>query len=62
MVKLNEDKEMIRVDSSFVTIKGKKINLKPKENLDNLFDESMLHNFSLRLVYYIDYNKAKNWL
>jgi len=33
-----------------------------KENLDNLFDESMLHNFSLRLVYYIDYNKAKNWL
>lgn len=33
-----------------------------KENLDNLFDESMLHNFSVRLVYYIDYNKAKNWL
>ncbi|MBI9041208.1 DUF5916 domain-containing protein [Lutibacter sp.] len=33
-----------------------------KENLDNLFDESMFHNFSLRLVYYIDYNKAKNWL
>lgn len=33
-----------------------------KENLDNLFDESMLHNFSLRFVYYIDYNKAKNWL
>ena len=33
-----------------------------KENLDNLFDESILHNFSLRLVYYIDYNKLKNWL
>ena len=33
-----------------------------KENLENLFDETILHNFSLRLVYYIDYNKAKNWL
>ncbi|WP_372745895.1 DUF5916 domain-containing protein [Lutibacter sp.] len=33
-----------------------------KENLENLFDQSILHNFSLRLVYYIDYNKAKNWL
>ena len=33
-----------------------------KDNLDNLFKEPMLHNFSIRMVYYIDYNKAKNWL
>ena len=32
-----------------------------KDNLSNLFEEPMLHNFSLRMVYYIDYNKAKNW-
>jgi len=32
-----------------------------KDNLDNLFKEPMLHNFSLRMVYYIDYNNAKNW-
>lgn len=32
------------------------------ENLDNLFDEPMFHNLSVRLVYYVDYNKAKNWL
>ena len=36
-------------------------NLNFKDNLNNLFDEPMLHNLSLRLVYYIDYNKAKNW-
>ncbi|SDW76774.1 hypothetical protein SAMN05444411_102134 [Lutibacter oricola] len=33
-----------------------------KDNLDNLFEQPALHNVSLRLVYYIDYNKAKNWL
>ena len=32
-----------------------------KDNLSNLFEEPMLHNFSIRMVYYIDYNKAKNW-
>lgn len=32
-----------------------------KDNLNNLFEESMLHNFSIRMVYYIDYNKAKTW-
>ncbi|MDV7188123.1 DUF5916 domain-containing protein [Lutibacter sp. TH_r2] len=37
-------------------------NLSFSENLDNLFDESILHNLSVRFVYYIDYNKAKNWL
>lgn len=29
-------------------------------NLDNLFNEPNQHIFSLRLVYFIDYNKAKN--
>jgi len=32
-----------------------------KNNLNNLFKEPILHNFSIRMVYYIDYNKAKNW-
>lgn len=30
------------------------------ESLGNLFEESLRQNLSLRLVYYIDYNKAKN--
>jgi hypothetical protein len=30
------------------------------ESLGNLFEESLRQNISLRLVYYIDYNKAKN--
>lgn len=30
------------------------------ESLGNLFQESLRQNISLRLVYYIDYNKAKN--
>ncbi|WP_299527259.1 DUF5916 domain-containing protein [uncultured Lutibacter sp.] len=32
-----------------------------KDNLNNLFEEPMLHNFSIRMVYYIDYNNAKKW-
>ncbi|NOR27387.1 MAG: hypothetical protein GQ540_02545 [Lutibacter sp.] len=32
-----------------------------KDNLSNLFKEPMLHNFSVRMVYYIDYNNAKKW-
>ncbi|WP_372793766.1 DUF5916 domain-containing protein [Lutibacter sp.] len=32
-----------------------------KDNLNNLFKEPMLHNFSVRMVYYIDYNNAKKW-
>ncbi|MFK5957749.1 MAG: DUF5916 domain-containing protein [Lutibacter sp.] len=32
-----------------------------KDNLNNLFKEPMLHNLSVRMVYYIDYNNAKNW-
>lgn len=31
------------------------------ENLTNLFDEPSQHNISLKLIYYIDYNNAKNW-
>jgi hypothetical protein len=30
------------------------------DNIDRLFDESMMHTFSLRLVYFIDYNNIKN--
>lgn len=33
-----------------------------KENFSRLFDEPMLNNISLKLTYYIDYNKAKSWL
>ncbi|PQJ72254.1 DUF5916 domain-containing protein [Polaribacter butkevichii] len=32
------------------------------KNLDNLFDQSQRHTFSVRLVYFIDYNKLKNIL
>jgi hypothetical protein len=35
--------------------------LKFNENLKNLFNESMGHNFSIKMIYYIDYNNAKNW-
>ncbi|APD06222.1 hypothetical protein UJ101_00683 [Flavobacteriaceae bacterium UJ101] len=31
------------------------------ENLSQLFNEPMTHNFSIRLRYYLDYNKVKNW-
>lgn len=31
------------------------------ENLKNLFNQSMGHNFSVKMIYYIDYNNAKNW-
>ena len=32
------------------------------DNIDRLFDESMTHTFSLRVVYFIDYNDIKNVL
>lgn len=32
-----------------------------KENFTRLFDEPQVHNISLKLTYYIDYNQAKNW-
>ncbi len=31
------------------------------DNLKNLFDQSIGHNFSLKMIYYIDYNNAKSW-
>ncbi|WP_298286489.1 DUF5916 domain-containing protein [uncultured Lutibacter sp.] len=36
--------------------------LKFKENLDNLFKEPVVNNISLKLIYYLDYNKLKTWL
>ncbi|MBZ9629834.1 carbohydrate binding family 9 domain-containing protein [Salegentibacter sp. LM13S] len=33
-----------------------------QRSLDNLFDRPARHNFSLRIVYYIDYNQVKNIL
>ncbi len=32
------------------------------KNLDNLFQESITNNFSLKFIYYLDYNKIKTWL
>lgn len=32
------------------------------ENLDNLFQEPKTSNVSLKLIYYLDYNKVKTWL
>ena len=37
-------------------------NLNFNENLDNLFKEPARHNFSLKFIYYLDYNKIKSWL
>ena len=31
------------------------------ENLQNLFEQEAGHNFSLKMIYYIDYNNAKSW-
>ena len=36
-------------------------NLRFKDNLSNLFDQPKQDNISLKLIYYIDYNNAKNW-
>ena len=36
------------------------VDLNFSENLNNLFQESNQHTFSLRLVYFIDYNNLKN--
>lgn len=32
------------------------------QNLDNLFEESIVNNFSLKFIYFLDYNKIKTWL
>lgn len=31
------------------------------KNFDTLFNEPMTNNISLRLTYFLDYNRAKNW-
>lgn len=31
------------------------------ENLQNLFEQEAGHNFSLKMIYYIDYNNVKGW-
>jgi len=33
-----------------------------KKNLDNLFTEPVSNNFSVKFIYYLDYNKLKTWM
>jgi len=33
-----------------------------KNNLDNLFKEPVMNNFSLKFIYFLDYNNLKTWL
>lgn len=35
--------------------------MKIKNNFENLFDEPLVNNISLKLTYFIDYNRAKHW-
>lgn len=37
-------------------------NLNFKKNLDNLFTEPISNNFSVKFIYYLDYNNVKTWL
>ena len=37
-------------------------NLNFSKNLDNLFKEPVNNNFSVKFIYYLDYNKLKKWL
>jgi len=37
-------------------------NLNFRKNLDNLFTEPINNNFSLKFIYYLDYNNVKSWL
>ncbi len=32
------------------------------ENFNNLFNDDLWQNFSIRLIYFLDYNQAKNWI
>ena len=36
--------------------------LKFGKNLNNLFEEPIQNNFSLKFIYYLDYNKLKRWI
>jgi hypothetical protein len=31
------------------------------DNISNLFDQPIGHSFSIKLIYYLDYNRAKSW-
>lgn len=33
-----------------------------RKNLDNLFNEPISNNFSVKFIYYLDYNNVKSWL
>ena len=35
--------------------------LSMRDNFDRLFNEPMINNLSLRITYFLDYNRAKNW-
>ena len=35
--------------------------MKVKNNFENLFDEPLVNNVSLKLTYFIDYNREKHW-
>ncbi|MGV8945686.1 MAG: DUF5916 domain-containing protein [Lutibacter sp.] len=37
-------------------------NLNFEKNLDNLFKEPATNNFSVKVIYYLDYNNVKKWL
>jgi hypothetical protein len=41
---------------------GTNPNLSFASNLENLFNESLTNQLSLKLIYYLDYNKLKTWI
>lgn len=43
--------------NNFLPLSG----LNYRDNLDRLFTEPLANNFSLRITYFLDYNRAKNW-
>lgn len=43
--------------SNYLPISG----MSYKDNIDNLFKEPIANNISLRITYFLDYNRAKNW-
>jgi hypothetical protein len=53
--------EMIALYRNNIFSQNNQSQLNFTDNLNNLFNEDFNHNISLKLVYYLDYNKAKNW-
>lgn len=39
-----------------------KSNLNFNDNISNLFEQPKQHNLSIKLIYYLDYNKIKTWI